>query len=85
MSIILSQPDSSIFSALLTSATPALLATTEIVPNAASPWSKADTIESEFVTSMATAIASPPEALISLTNDSSRSTRRAATTTLAPR
>ena len=33
---------------------------------------------------MATATASPPAALISETNDSRRSTRRAATTTLAP-
>jgi hypothetical protein len=85
VSIIWSQLASLILSALLASAIPALLATTVTVPMPASARSKASIIEAALVTSIGTAIASPPEALISATSDARRSIRRAATTTFAPR
>ncbi|MNT45360.1 hypothetical protein D3C72_1819420 [compost metagenome] len=65
--------------------TPALLTNTSMRPKASTVAAASFSRSARFATSVATAMASPPASRISATTWSSRSVRRAASTTLAPR
>ncbi len=84
VSITSSQPDSLSSRALAVTATPELLINTVTVPASASAAANASRTLAAFLTSMATARARPPAAVMASVSRRSRSARRAASTTVAP-